>query len=59
MIISNKLRNLKKLEDGLEVMKFSTFLIIDRTTVTSGSEAVDGPTMTDLRVGKGPSQHQA
>ena len=35
-------------------MKFSTFLIIDRTTVTSGSEAVDGPTMTDLRVGKGP-----
>ena len=42
------------MEDGFEGMKFSTFLIIDGTTVTSGSEAIDGPTMIDLIVGKGP-----
>jgi len=47
--MSNKGRCLRKIGEGLEGMKLSTFFRKEGTTVMIGSAVVEGPTMTDLR----------
>jgi hypothetical protein len=44
-------RCLRKIGEGLEDMKLDTFFRREGTTMTIGSEVVDGPTITDLTFG--------
>jgi hypothetical protein len=47
------LRNLRKLEEGLIEMKFSTCLTREGTMAIRGSSGTEGPIMVDLSFGIG------